>query len=165
MARRLAAGESCGQGRTEATEILLARRGLAKASFARMSSAPAAPAANPPHRRRLPRTAIKVMRLVLAGVLLGFAYDWASPLVYKPDARPGFWLGSVHGALMPMALPSLLLGKDVPIHAQNTQGRIYKIGYITGINLCGLIFFGAAFWQPRPPRPGGGKPETVSKPE
>jgi hypothetical protein len=70
-------------------------------------------------------------------------------MVYRPDSRPGFWLGSVHGGLMPMALPSLLMGKDVPIYAQNSQGRLYKVGYIAGINLCGLIVFGAAFWKPQ----------------
>ena len=104
-------------------------------------------------------------RVLLTGLLLGWAYAWASPVVYRPDSRPGFWLGSVHGALMPMALPSLLMGKDVPIYAPNSQGRLYKVGYIAGINLCGLIVFGAAFWQPRPPHPGGGDPETVSKPK
>lgn len=88
-------------------------------------------------------------RLLLVGLLLGWTYVWASPMLYRPDSGPGFWLGSVHGALMPMAFPSLLMGKDVPIYAQNNQGRLYKVGYIAGINLCGLIVFGAAFWKPR----------------
>lgn len=101
-------------------------------------------------------------RVLLTGLLLGWAYAWASPVVYRPDSRPGFWLGSVHGALMPMALPSLLMGKDVPIYAQNSQGRLYKVGYIAGINLCGLIVFGAAFWQPKPPHPGAGEPASRS---
>ena len=87
-------------------------------------------------------------RLLLVGLLLGWTYAWASPIVYRPDSKPGFWLGFVHGGLMPMALPSLLMGKDVPIYAQNSQGRLYKVGYIAGINLCGLIVFGAAFWKP-----------------
>jgi len=55
----------------------------------------------------------------------------------------------LHGALMPMALPSLVIGQDVDIFAANNSGRPYKIGYIFGINLCGLIFFGAAFWKPK----------------
>jgi hypothetical protein len=41
------------------------------------------------------------------------------------------------------------MGKDVPIFAQNNNGRIYKVGYIAGINLCGLLFFGLAFSRPR----------------
>jgi hypothetical protein len=50
---------------------------------------------------------------------------------------------------MPVALPSLLLGNDVPIYATTSTGRIYKLGYIAGINLCGLLFFGTAFRRPR----------------
>jgi hypothetical protein len=54
---------------------------------------------------------------------------------------------------MPVALPSLLLGRDVPIYAPINTGRTYKLGYIAGINLCGLVFFGAAFRQPRKQAP------------
>ena len=42
-------------------------------------------------------------------------------------------------------MPSLLEGEDVPIFAANSTGRNYKLGYIAGINGCGLIFFGLAF--------------------
>ncbi len=45
---------------------------------------------------------------------------------------------------MPVALPTLLMGRDVAIFAPNNDGRGYKIGYILGINLCGLVFFGTA---------------------
>jgi hypothetical protein len=51
---------------------------------------------------------------------------------------------------MPLALPSLLLGEDVEIYAAINTGRPYKIGYIIGLNLCGLAFFGSLFWRPRP---------------
>ena len=54
----------------------------------------------------------------------------------------------LHGALMPMALPSLVIGKNVEIYAVNNSGRMYKLGYIAGINVCGLAFFGSMFWQP-----------------
>ena len=81
-------------------------------------------------------------------MLLGVGYDWAAPRFYGPERVPGFWLGALHGALMPVALPSLLLGRDVPIYAERNQGRIYKLGYIAGINFCGFIFFGLAFWKP-----------------
>jgi hypothetical protein len=51
--------------------------------------------------------------------------------------------------MMPISLPTLLLGKDVTIYATENTGRGYKIGYICGINLCGLIFFGVAFSRPK----------------
>jgi hypothetical protein len=97
----------------------------------------------------LMRLAKKGMMLLLLGTVFGFGYDWAVPRFYGPERKPGFPLGVLHGALMPVALPSLLLGKDVPIYAERNQGRVYKLGYIAGINLCGMIFFGSAFWSPR----------------
>lgn len=100
-------------------------------------------------RGLLSRLAIQVVRLVLVGLLLGWLYAWAAPVVYPKDKTPGFWLGTAHGALMPMALPSLLMGKDVPIYAQDNLGSKYKIGYIAGINACGIVVFGMAFWKPR----------------
>jgi hypothetical protein len=91
--------------------------------------------------------------LVALGLLLGLGYGWAAPRFYEPDRTAGFPLGVLHGSLMPMALPSLLLGKDVPIYAPRSTGRNYKLGYILGINLCGLLFFGSAFWRPRNRQP------------
>jgi hypothetical protein len=109
---------------------------------------------------RLRKWTVKVASLVLAGLVFGWAYAAAAPRLYRPDPPAGFWRGAVHGALMPVALPSLLLGRDVPIYAERTTGRPYKLGYIAGINLCGFIFFGLAFWpargataaQPKAPR-------------
>ncbi len=86
-------------------------------------------------------------RLVLVGVLFGWLYAWGAPRFYSSQ-QPGFAYGMVHGALMPMALPSLLLGKDVTIYAAQNTGRTYKLGYITGINVCGFVFFGLAFLRP-----------------
>ncbi len=90
----------------------------------------------------------KAVALVLVGLALGFAYKWAVPRLYRPESKAGFQLGAVHGALMPVALPSLLMGMDVPIYTENNSGRTYKIGYIAGINVCGLLFFGLAFRRP-----------------
>jgi hypothetical protein len=109
---------------------------------------------------RVKRLVAKMASLVVLGLVLGFAYDWAAPRFYGPERVAGFRLGVLHGALMPVALPSLLLGKDVPIYATNATGRIYKLGYIAGINLCGLIFFGLAFRQPK--RQPGGTPTGPS---
>ncbi len=110
-----------------------------------------APTETPPPARLswAKRLAVKAATLVLLGLVLGFGYDWSSPRFYGPERVPGFRLGVLHGALMPVALPSLLLGKNVPIYAERNQGRIYKLGYIAGINACGFVFFGLAFWRPR----------------
>ena len=104
------------------------------------------------------RLAVKAATLALLGLVLGFGYDRAAPRFYGPGRVAGFRLGVLHGALMPVALPSLLLGRDVPIYAEKNQGRIYKLGYIAGINACGFVFFGLAFWRPgrSPPKAAGG---------
>lgn len=95
------------------------------------------------------RLGAKIAALVLLGLLLGFTQDWAASRFYGPEREAGFHSGVVQGALMPAALPALLMGKDVPIYAPANEGRSYKIGYIMGINLCGTVFFGLAMWQPR----------------
>ena len=111
-------------------------------------------------RSDLARAALKkIFSLVLAGILLGWGYEWASRRFYDDTRSAGFWHGVLHGAVMPAALPSLLIGKDVPIFAQKNSGRGYKIGYICGINLCGLVFFGLAF---RPTGKAAAKPRTAS---
>jgi hypothetical protein len=102
----------------------------------------------------LRRWTVKLASLVVAGVLSGWLYVWAEPRLYRPEVSAGFWCGTLHGALMPVALPSLVMGRDVPIFAVNNSGRGYKLGYIAGINLCGLLFFGLAFRKPRPGKPG-----------
>jgi hypothetical protein len=114
----------------------------------RMSSTFLSPGLNPPRPSWRRRLVIQVIRLLVVGLLLGWLYGWAAPLIYSKKIVPGFWLGSAHGALMPMALPALLMGKDVPIYAQDNRGQIYKIGYIAGINACGFVVFGLSFWRP-----------------
>jgi hypothetical protein len=87
----------------------------------------------------------KAIPLVVSGLLLGWGYEWSATRLYQEEETAGFWRGTLHGALMPAAMPSLLLGKDVPIFAPRNSGRGYKLGYIAGINLCGLVFFGLTF--------------------
>jgi len=82
-------------------------------------------------------------------VVLGLAHGWAASRTYKPDFAAGFHTGVLHGILMPAALPGLLTGHNLPIYAPNNSGRAYNIGYIFGINACGTVFFGVAFWQRR----------------
>jgi hypothetical protein len=59
----------------------------------------------------------------------------------------GFVRGMAQGALMPLAMPYLLVGRDLPIYALRNTGRTYKLGYTVGVNGCGAIFFGALFWR------------------
>ena len=92
---------------------------------------------------------IKVIVLTAISLGLGFTHNWASSRYYKPDYVAGFRTGLLEGALMPAALPGLVRGYDLPIYAPNNLGRPYKIGYILGLNTCGTVFFGVAFWQPR----------------
>jgi hypothetical protein len=92
---------------------------------------------------------LKILSLVVTGMIFGWAYTWAAPRFYRPNQTVGFWMGTLHGALMPVAAPSLLMGQDVPIYATANTGRGYKLGYIAGINACGLVFFGLAFHQPK----------------
>jgi hypothetical protein len=91
----------------------------------------------------------KAIVMAVTMATLAWFYGWASPRAYPQSEVLGFGYGTLHGALMPMALPALVSGQNVDIFAANNSGRPYKIGYIVGINLCGLIVFGAAFWMPK----------------
>ena len=81
-------------------------------------------------------------------LLLGWFEGWAWPRMFPKETKFGFAYGLLHGAMSPLALPTLVMGRDVEMFGANNTGRGYKIGYICGINLCGLIFFGSAFWKP-----------------
>lgn len=76
----------------------------------------------------------QIMPLAVAGV--------------TPSGPAGFLAGLAHGAMMPAALPSLALGRDMPIFATNHAGVSYKLGYTLGVNLCGAVFFGLLFRRP-----------------
>ena len=93
----------------------------------------------------------KAATLAVTTLAFGYLYGWAAPWAFPQTGEMGFGRGALHGALLPLALPSLLLGKEVPIYAVQGGGRHYKIGYIVGINLCGLAFFGPLFWRPSRP--------------
>src|SRR5687767_8837821 len=96
---------------------------------------------------------IRVLRILrtVAGILaLAFAIGWAlersASAVNRDQSRAGFGRGILHGALMPLALPNLLVGRDVPIYATENTGIPYKLGYTAGVNACGAVFFGLVFW-------------------
>jgi hypothetical protein len=87
------------------------------------------------------------------GLILVLAYTVGAGLnrlgsMMNGDHRPaGFPRGLVQGALMPMALPNLLLGRDVIIYSTQNTGVSYKLGYTAGVNGCGALFFGFFFWR------------------
>jgi hypothetical protein len=110
-----------------------------------ISRQPAVSASRPWVKQALTRVGGLTLLMVAFALLQG----WAAPRFYGTERVAGFGVGMLHGALMPMALPNLLRGQDVPIFAPNHTGRSYKLGYITGINVCGIFFFGLAFWRPR----------------
>ena len=113
-------------------------------------------AAPPP--RSLWRHGLGVVRriafFVLMAFVMGAAMDWSARRS-RPDQPAGFWWGMLHGALMPAALPTLFFGKDVAIYAPHNSGIPYKLGYTMGVNGCGALFFGMAFWKPRKSAPAG----------
>ena len=90
----------------------------------------------------------KLVTLAIVGIIFGWLYSWATPWAY-PNRAAGFGYGILHGALMPLSLPSLVMGCDVKIYDNDNTGNIYKIGYICGVDLCGLVFIGPLFWRPR----------------
>jgi len=90
-------------------------------------------------------SAIKTICIIVLGLGLGVTQVWLVPSYRESKHVASFPIGVLHGILMPAALPGLLMGKDLPIYASNNSGRLYNIGYILGINLCGTVFFGLGF--------------------
>ncbi|HZI32097.1 MAG TPA: hypothetical protein VFF11_07130 [Candidatus Binatia bacterium] len=106
--------------------------------------------ARPAKHRNLAKFILrKALTLALVTLVFGWLYSWASPWAFPTNRVAGFGYGLLHGAMMPISLPSLVVGRDVPIYDDNNSGRIYKIGYICGVNICGLIFIGPLFYRPR----------------
>ena|ERR1041385_242533 len=97
--------------------------------------------------KRLLRLAISIACVFAIAVLVGAAMNRAAAVLERSGTQAGFCQGMLQGALMPMAMPSLLVGRDVTIYAENNTGRSYKLGYTAGVNACGAIFFGYAFWR------------------
>lgn len=108
----------------------------------------------PPARPVLRVYLRKAVTMAIVTVVFGWFYGWASPWAFPKSKTADFKYGALHGALMPLSLPSLLIGQDVPIYDIDNTGRSYKIGYICGINACGLLFFGLAFRGPTLTRSG-----------
>ena len=102
--------------------------------------------------RILKRVGLVLFRLVILvclAALLGWFLNHAAAEMQKTARPAGFARGMLQGALMPMALPNLLVGKDVTIYSENNTGVSYKLGYTAGVNLCGAIFFGFLYFRIR----------------
>lgn len=98
-------------------------------------------------RKSALRIAVRIGSIVLLAFLIGWTLNRLSLEMEKSNRPAGFTRGLLQGALMPMAMPNLLVGKDVIIYAQRNTGVSYKLGYTAGVNGCGLIFFGLFFWR------------------
>jgi hypothetical protein len=91
----------------------------------------------------------RILGILGAAVVIATILHFVSRAAHGRLQPADFKAGVLHGALMPMALPNLLVGDDVTIYAEENVGRPYKLGYTVGVNGCGLLFFGFFFWRVR----------------
>src|SRR5262245_59430296 len=93
----------------------------------------------------------KIPARIVFFILLAFAIGRTLNLIgrsLEASSRPaGFSRGIIQGALMPMAMPNLLVGNDVAIYSTKNTGVSYKLGYTVGVNGAGALFFGLFFWR------------------
>jgi hypothetical protein len=89
----------------------------------------------------------RVVLILGLATLIGGGLNLVAKSLNARTQPAGFRQGILQGALMPMAMPNLLIGKDVTIYSQNNTGLSYKLGYTAGVNVCGAIFFGLFFWR------------------
>jgi hypothetical protein len=100
-----------------------------------------------PLARRCWKLALRVASVLIFAAVIGITLNRVSAHLER-NARPaGFTRGVLQGALMPMSFPNLLVGRDITIYSQNNTGVSYKLGYTTGVNACGALFFGLFFWR------------------
>jgi peptidoglycan/LPS O-acetylase OafA/YrhL len=95
----------------------------------------------------LRRVLLRILSLVALAALIAVVVSCLFTLSNRQTGTPGFGRGILHGALMPMALPNLLLGEKVTIYAPENNGQPYKTGYSLGVNVCGAIFFTFFAWR------------------
>jgi len=91
---------------------------------------------------RWPRILLRFFLIIAATYAVGWVMNQSVLRAGDRAEAPGFGTGMIHGALMPGAMPSLLFGKDIVIYAPRNNGRLYKLGYTFGVNVCGALFFG-----------------------
>jgi hypothetical protein len=96
-------------------------------------------------RRRWWLFPVRLAVLVVLAATVGGVLNHLSASLDRSAQPAGFQRGVLQGALMPMALPNILVGRDVAIYSPNNTGIGYKLGYTVGVNVCGAIFFGLLF--------------------
>ncbi len=89
----------------------------------------------------------RVSAILALALIIGWTLNRISASLERSHRPAGFSRGMVQGALMPMAMPNLLFGKDIAIYSENNTGLTYKLGYTAGVNGCGALFFGFCFWR------------------
>ena len=67
--------------------------------------------------RSWPRTLVRLGSILLLAVGVSWGVHRSMETVGRSGRPAGFRQGMLHGALMPCALPNLLLGHDVSIYA------------------------------------------------
>jgi len=98
-------------------------------------------------RRRWGIIALRIVLLLFVGWLVSKGTAALEVYTAGLPGAGGFKRGVIHGLLMPFALPNLLCGQNVSIYQVVNDGRLYNLGYVLGINACGLLFFGYFFWR------------------
>lgn len=93
------------------------------------------------------RALVRTLCILLAATAIGITMRHTAAALDRRPAPAGFLRGMLQGAMMPLALPNLLVGSDVIIYAENNNGVPYKLGYTCGVNACGAFFFGLFFWR------------------
>jgi cyanate permease len=97
--------------------------------------------------RRVRNVVVRVLAVLIFAAAIGAILNRVSASLERSARPAGFSRGLLQGALMPMAMPNLLVGRDVSIYSANNTGLSYKLGYTSGVNGCGAIFFGVVFWR------------------
>lgn len=97
--------------------------------------------------RKVGRILIRIGCVLAAAFAIGWTLNQVSARMEKSARPAGFARGMLQGALMPMAMPNLMAGRDVVIYSPRNTGVSYKLGYTAGVNVCGAIFFGLFFWR------------------
>jgi len=104
------------------------------------------PRETPPAFKLILNAIRSILQFIIVGIIVGWILNHTAK-VGSTKEPAGFFLGMLHGALTPCALPNLAAGFDVQIYALNNVGRMYKLGYAAGINVCGLVFFALLYSQ------------------
>jgi hypothetical protein len=112
----------------------------------RISRTSALPAASPKRPFWL-RFLLRVALLAAIALVFGAILNRVASTLEQDNRPAGFFRGMVQGALMPMAMPNLLVGRDITIYSPRNTGVQYKLGYTLGVNVCGAVFFGGFYWR------------------